>query len=65
MPKADAKVTIKTVAALMVSGAKKIYAEAEEFLNKAIKEKGPTSQVGFPETAFYLPLANALLGVGD
>ena len=57
------EITVKTVAALMVSGAKKLYAEAEEFLNNAIKEKGPTSQVGFPETAFYLPLANALLGL--
>lgn len=57
------EVTVKTVAGLMVSGAKKLYAEADEFLDKAIKEKGPTSQVGFPETAFYLPLANALLGL--
>ena len=57
------EITIKTIAALMVSGAKKLHAEAEEFLNKAIKENGPTSQLGFPETAFYLPLSNALLGL--
>jgi acetyl-CoA synthase len=55
--------TVKTVARLMVSGAKKLYAEADEFLNKAIKEKGASVSIGFPETAFYLPLANALLGV--
>ena len=58
-----AKVTVKTVAGLMVSGAKKVYAEAKEFLNKAIEEKGANSQVSFPLTAFYLPLANALLGL--
>ena len=61
MPKT--KLTVKAVAALMVSGAKKIFSEAEELLNKAIKEKGSDTQIGFPETAFYLPLANALLGL--
>jgi len=62
MSKVAAEVTVKVVAGLMVSGAKKVVAEAEEFLNKAIKEKGATAKIGFPETAFYLPLANALLG---
>jgi acetyl-CoA synthase len=63
MAKVVTEVMVKTVAWLMISGAKKVCAEAEEFLNNAIKEKGPASQVGFPETAFYLPLANALLGL--
>lgn len=58
-----AEVTAKTVAGLMVSGAKKLYAESDEFLNRAIKEKGDNQAVGFPETAFYLPLANGLLGL--
>lgn len=58
-----AEVTVKTVAGLMVSGAKKLHAEADEFLNKAIREKGESQAIGFPETAFYLPLANALLGL--
>ena len=62
MSKVAAEVTVKVVAGLMVSGAKKVVAEAEEFLNKAIKEKGAGAKMGFPETAFYLPLANALLG---
>ncbi|MDD5496793.1 MAG: CO dehydrogenase/CO-methylating acetyl-CoA synthase complex subunit beta, partial [Candidatus Omnitrophica bacterium] len=52
----------KVVAGLMVKGAEKVVGEAEEFLNKAIKEKGENEKVAFPETAFYLPLANALLG---
>ncbi len=63
MAKTTRELTIKSVARLMVSGAKKLYAEADEFLNKAISEKGLDQQVGFSETAFYLPLANALLGL--
>ncbi len=52
----------KIVAESVIRGANKIYNEAFESLNKAIKEKGPTQKVSFPETAFYFPLANALLG---
>jgi acetyl-CoA synthase len=53
----------KIVAIAAIRGAKTIAKETEDFLNKAIKEKGPTQKIGFPETAFYLPMANALLGV--
>ncbi|MDP2941388.1 MAG: CO dehydrogenase/CO-methylating acetyl-CoA synthase complex subunit beta, partial [Candidatus Omnitrophota bacterium] len=52
----------KIVATSAIRGAQAIYREAEEFLNKALKEKGPQQKIGFPETAFYLPMANALLG---
>lgn len=52
----------KIVAQAVIRGAHAIAKEAEEFLNKAIKEKGEAQKVGFPETAFYFPLANALLG---
>ena len=52
----------KIVAAAAIRGAKEITKLAEEFLQKAIKEKGPNQKIGFPETAFYLPMANALLG---
>ncbi|MFH0790905.1 MAG: acetyl-CoA decarbonylase/synthase complex subunit alpha/beta, partial [Candidatus Omnitrophota bacterium] len=40
-----------------------IFKQASDFLNKAIEEKGVNQNIGFPETAFYLPLANALLGL--
>ncbi|MFA5085056.1 MAG: acetyl-CoA decarbonylase/synthase complex subunit alpha/beta [Candidatus Omnitrophota bacterium] len=63
MPETTSEVTVKTVAALMVNGARGVCAEAEESLKNAIKEKGPDSSLVFPETAFYLPLANALLGL--
>ncbi|NQT46323.1 MAG: CO dehydrogenase/CO-methylating acetyl-CoA synthase complex subunit beta [Candidatus Omnitrophica bacterium] len=52
----------KIVATAVINGANKIVTECEEFLNKAIKEKGESQKVEFPDTAFYLPMANALLG---
>ena len=52
----------KVVAASVIRGAHQIFKEASEVLEKAIKSKGPDQSIGFPETAFYLPMANALLG---
>ncbi|MEE8317659.1 MAG: acetyl-CoA decarbonylase/synthase complex subunit alpha/beta [Candidatus Omnitrophota bacterium] len=52
----------KIIASAAIRGAKKIYKECEAFLNKAIKEKGDSCEIGFPETAFYLPMAYTLLG---
>lgn len=46
----------------MVKGAVKVCAATEELLSKAISEKGAGQALAFPETAFYLPLSNALLG---
>lgn len=51
----------KIVATAVIRGAREIFKQASDFLNKAIKEKGPEAKIGFPETAFYLPFANALL----
>ncbi|MFA6321512.1 MAG: acetyl-CoA decarbonylase/synthase complex subunit alpha/beta [Candidatus Omnitrophota bacterium] len=62
MGKGTAEITVKAVAGLMVSGAKKVLAQADELLAKVKKEKGADANISFPETAFYLPLANALLG---
>ncbi len=53
----------KIVATSVIRGALDIFKQASDFLDKAIKEKGAQQKIGFPETAFYLPLANALLGV--
>jgi len=52
----------KVVAGLILQGAKKVVGASEDYLKKAIKEKGAGEKLAFPETAFYLPLANALLG---
>ena len=53
----------KIVATAVIRGTKMIVKEAEDFLNKAIKEKQESQKLEFPETAFYLPMAYALLGV--
>jgi acetyl-CoA synthase len=45
-----------------IAGAKKAVELAKQSLDKAIKEKGKAEKVGFPDTAFYLPLAYAILG---
>jgi len=52
----------KVVATQVIRGAQDIFKQTKEYLDKAIKEKGPNQKIGFPETAFYLPMANALLG---
>lgn len=52
----------KIVAQSVIRGAKKIAKQAEDDLIKAIADKGEGQKVEFPETAFYFPMANALLG---
>ncbi|MFC1511277.1 acetyl-CoA decarbonylase/synthase complex subunit alpha/beta [Candidatus Margulisiibacteriota bacterium] len=53
----------KLVASAAIRGVNKIAAEAEAFLNKAIAEKGEGQKIEFPETAYYFPMAYALLGL--
>ena len=62
MSKATTEITAKDVASLIVKGARTVTGLTDGYLAKAIKEKGESQKVGFPETAFYLPLANAILG---
>jgi len=57
------KITAVNVAGLMISGARKVSSEAESYLSAVKKEKGAGFALAFPETAFYLPIANALLGL--
>ena len=52
----------KIIASCAIRGAREIYRQADEFLEKAIKEKGESCEVKFPDTAFYFPFAYALLG---
>lgn len=53
----------KIVAAAAIRGATQIVKEAEDMLVKAIQEKGESQKIELPDTAFYLPMANALMGV--
>jgi acetyl-CoA synthase len=52
----------KIIASAAIRGAHELVRQAEEFFAKAREEKGEDTKVGFPDTAFYLPMANALLG---
>jgi acetyl-CoA synthase len=52
----------KIIAGAAIRGAHKLAAEAETRWNQAREAKGESAKVGFPETAFFLPMANALLG---
>ncbi|MBL7069850.1 MAG: CO dehydrogenase/CO-methylating acetyl-CoA synthase complex subunit beta [Candidatus Omnitrophica bacterium] len=53
----------KIVAEAVIRGSREVFKQASDFLDKAIKEKGESQRIEFPETAFYMPMANALLGV--
>ena len=51
------------VISAVIRGAGGFVSEADEKLAAALAEHGPDKQVGFPETAFYLPMACALMGI--
>jgi acetyl-CoA synthase len=53
----------KIVAAAAIRGSHQIFTEAETMLTAALAERGESCEISFPETAFYLPMANALLGM--
>lgn len=52
----------KIIASSAIRGAHRIVSEAEEKWNRVRESRGEDTKVGFPETAFFLPMANALLG---
>lgn len=53
----------RIIAKAAIRGSHVFFKEAEERLNNAIADKGEDQEVGFPETAYYLPMANALMGL--
>ncbi|MEI8242555.1 MAG: acetyl-CoA decarbonylase/synthase complex subunit alpha/beta [bacterium] len=53
----------KIIASAAIRGAHKIYAEAGAFYAKALQEKGGATPVAFPDTAYYLPMSHALMGL--
>ncbi len=53
----------RIVAASVIRGAKKIVRQAEDSLNQAISQLRETQNLRFPGTAFYLPMAYALMGI--
>ncbi len=53
----------RIIASAAIRGAHRYVKEAEEKLNRLIEEKGEKQEVGFPNTAYYLPVVLALLGI--
>jgi len=53
----------KIVATAAIRGSHHVVGEAETMLAAAIEKHGEGHALEFPETAFYLPMANALLGL--
>ena len=51
------------VISAVIRGAKGFVEEADEKLKAALVKHGPDKGVGFRETAFYLPMACALMGI--
>lgn len=53
----------KIIASAAIRGGHEIYGQAEAFYQKARAEKGEQVAVGFPDTAYFLPMAHALMGL--
>ena len=53
----------RPVISAVIRGAQGFVSEAEQNLAEAIKAKGEKCAVAFPGTAFYLPMAYALMGL--
>ena len=53
----------KIIASAAIRGAHQIVSEAESRWCRARESSGEDTKIGFPETAFFLPMANALMGL--
>ncbi|MBA3051517.1 CO dehydrogenase/CO-methylating acetyl-CoA synthase complex subunit beta [bacterium] len=53
----------KIVASAAIRGARQLFNEAKTSWENAVKDKGGSCEVGFPQTAFYFPMACALMGL--
>jgi acetyl-CoA synthase len=53
---------VKIIASAAIRGAHKFVDKAEDQMKKAIDTFGPENEVGFPNTAYYLPIIFGMLG---
>ncbi len=53
----------KIIASAAIRGAHKIAHRVETKYAEALKKYGPARQIGFPDTAYYLPIIYAMLGI--
>jgi len=52
----------KIIASAAIRGAHKIAKQAQDILDKAIKEKGEDCEVHFPNTGYYIPIIYSMTG---
>ncbi len=52
----------KIIASAAIRGAHKIAKQADDILNKAIKEEGEDCEVSFPNTGYYIPIIYSMTG---
>ncbi|MFC1539626.1 acetyl-CoA decarbonylase/synthase complex subunit alpha/beta [Candidatus Latescibacterota bacterium] len=52
----------RIIAGAAIRGSHVFYREAEDLFNKVVQEKTEDTKIEFPETAYFLPMANALMG---
>jgi acetyl-CoA synthase len=53
----------KIIAAAGIRGAHQFVAEAKQKLEAALKKHGPDKEVSFPNTGYFLPVINGILGL--
>ncbi len=53
----------KIVASAVIRGAHKIVEQADKKWQEAMDRWGPNEPVGFPNTAYYLPVIYGMLGI--
>jgi acetyl-CoA synthase len=53
----------KLICSAAIRGAHKIVARAEEKWREAMDKWGPKQEVGFPNTAYYLPIIYGITGI--
>lgn len=53
----------KIICSAAIRGAHKIVSRAEEKYKQALDKYGPDQEIGFPNTAYYLPIIYGMLGV--
>ncbi len=52
----------KIIASAAIRGAHKLVEQAEDYLSRAIKEKGKDCPVAFPNTGYYIPIIYSMTG---
>jgi acetyl-CoA synthase len=53
----------KIIASAAIRGAHKIFNDAEATYKQALEKYGPNQEIGFPNTAYYLPIIYAMTGI--